>query len=149
MLRSDERPQVPRGHQISADDEVAIRAIIRQIEHAWNSYDGDAFAAPFADNADYVVVDGMYIRGRDVIAEGHRQILTTVYAGSRNSGRIEDVRFLREDVAVAHARWHLIYYPDGKTEHQVRSMSTFVLTRDQGRWSVTAFQNTPIVQRDF
>jgi hypothetical protein len=50
----------------SSKDEDAIRQIVQQLQDGWNAYDGKAFAAPFAENADYVVVNGQR-------HEAHRQ----------------------------------------------------------------------------
>lgn len=44
-------------------DEKAIRGIIGRCQDAWNSGDGAAFGAQFAEDADYVVVNGQSVRG--------------------------------------------------------------------------------------
>ncbi|MGH2543001.1 MAG: SgcJ/EcaC family oxidoreductase [Ardenticatenaceae bacterium] len=124
-------------------DENAIREVVDRIEAAWNMGDGAAFAAPFAEDADYVVVNGMYIKGRQAIAEGHRQIFDTVYKGSHNRATIRGIRFLRDDVAVAHVEWHL-KFGQGDAQQEARAITTFVLTRKGNEWQVDAFQNTPI-----
>jgi regulation of enolase protein 1 (concanavalin A-like superfamily) len=43
-------------------------------------------------------------------------------------------------VAVAHVEWHLklVAAPEG------RAMSSMVLTKEKGQWSIVAFHNTPI-----
>jgi uncharacterized protein (TIGR02246 family) len=45
---------------------------------------GEAFAAPFAADADYVVVNGMKLKGRDLIEKGHMSIFLTIYKDSHN-----------------------------------------------------------------
>lgn len=72
-----------------AQDEAAIRSIVTQLQDGWNAHDGKAFAAPFANDADYVVVNGMYIKGREVIEKGHTGIFTTIcrLAGVSHSAR--------------------------------------------------------------
>jgi uncharacterized protein (TIGR02246 family) len=118
------------------------------MESGWNTHDGTAFAAPFAEDADYVVINGQRIRGRQIIDEGHQQIFDTVYKGSRNRGTIASIRFLRDDVAVAHVQWHLLYSQDDTTqEHD--AMSTLVLLKENDRWQVTTFQNTRIEQPNY
>ena len=52
-------------------DEAAIRKVVQQVQDGWNAKSGEAFAAPFAADADYVVVNGMKIKGRDLIEKGH------------------------------------------------------------------------------
>lgn len=125
----------------TAGDEAAIRAVVQSVQDAWNAHDGKAFAAPFAADADYVVVNGMYLKGRDVIEGGHTQIFSTIYKESRNAATVKAVRFLRPDVAVAHVEWNLEIRPGGE---KARAMNTMVLTKDGGKWSIAAFHNTPV-----
>lgn len=125
-----------------AADEAAIRAIVTSVQDAWNAHDGKAFAAPFAADADYVVVNGMYLKGRDAIAQGHTQIFTTVFKESRNAAAVRGVRFLRPDVAVVHVEWNMEARPGAE---KARALNTMVMTKDGGRWSIAAFHNTPVL----
>ena len=127
-------------------DEAAVRALVAQLEAGWNAGDGDAFAAPFAADADYVVVDGAHLSGRAAIAAGHRRILATVYRGSENRGTVEAVRFLRPDVAVARVRWRL-RFDAGAGPQEAESRCQVVATRGPGGWELAVFQNTPVVAR--
>ena len=129
--------------QNSSADEAAIRQVVKQVEDAWNAHDGKAFAAPFATDADYVVVNGMSIKGREAIEKGHTGIFTTIYKDSHNVATIKSVRFLRPDVAVVHIEWNLEFRMGDKTE-KGHAMNTMVMTKDGGKWSIAAFQNTPI-----
>lgn len=124
-----------------AQDEAAIRSIVTQVQDGWNAHDGKAFAAPFAADADYVVVNGMYIKGREAIEKGHTGIFTTIYKDSRNTGTVKSIRFLRPDVAVVHVEWNLEVRPGG---NKYRAMNTMIMTKDSGKWSIAAFHNTPI-----
>jgi uncharacterized protein (TIGR02246 family) len=129
------------------EDEAAIRAAVRQLMDGWNAGDGQAFAAPFADDADYTVWDGMYIKGRQTIAAGHQHIFDTVYKGTTNQIEVEEVRFLREDVALARAR-ACLYTPEGEVAGTAFGNGVkplFVLTKTNGHWQIDAFQNTPVV----
>lgn len=129
--------------QDHAADKAAIHAVIKAVEAGWNAGSGDAFAAPFAEDADYVVVDGQYAKGRAMIAAGHRYIFDTVYHGSHNQATIRSVRWLREDVAVAHVQWQL-HFGQGDTAQEAGATNTMVLTKDDGAWRIAAFHNTPI-----
>jgi uncharacterized protein (TIGR02246 family) len=127
-------------------DEAAIKDLIGQLEAGWNAGDGDAFAAPFAEAADYVVVDGAHITGRAIIAAGHAHLFATVYRGSHLKGTVEAVRFLRPDVALARVRWRLRFDP-GSGPQEAETRCQLVATRESGDWQLTMFQNTPIVVR--
>lgn len=127
----------------SEADEAAIRQIIKQVEAGWNANSGKEFAAPFAENADYVVVNGMHVKGREAIDKGHQQIFDTIYKGSRNAGTIKQIRFLRPDVAVVHVEWNLNFKANGE-ERKGKAFNTMVMTKENGKWSIAAFQNTGI-----
>lgn len=127
----------------SSADETSIRQIVKQVEDGWNAHDSKAFAAPFATDADYVVVNGMSIKGREEIDKGHTQIFTTIYKESHNTATIKNVRFLRPDVAIVHVEWNLEFKAGGETR-KARAINTMVMTKDGGKWSIAAFHNTPI-----
>ena len=127
----------------SSNDEAAIRKVVQQVQDGWNAHDGKAFAAPFAADADYVVVNGMYAKGREAIEKGHTGIFTTIYKDSHNVATIKSIRFLRPDVAVVHNEWNLEFKVNGETR-KGHAINTMIMTKDGGRWSIAAFQNTPI-----
>jgi len=126
----------------TAKDEAAARQIVKQLENAWNAHDGKAFAAPFAADADYVVVDGMYVKGREAIEKGHQGIFDTLFKDSTNRGTVTSVRFVRPDVAIVHVEWNLTVRSGGKENLGV-AMNTMFMTKDGGKWSIAAFHNTP------
>jgi len=125
-------------------DEDAIRDLVRTVEEGWNAGSGERFAAPFAEDSDYVIVYGTHAKGRAMIADGHQQIFDTIYAGSNNTFTVEDVRFFRPDVALAHVH-HVLRFHQEAGAQEAEARSTWVLTKEDGRWSVAAFQNTAIV----
>ena len=127
-----------------AEDEAAIRAIVIRLQDAWNAGDSKAWAAPFAEDADYVIVNGMRVKGRAIIESGHRGIFDTIYKGSHINGSVKSVRFIRDDVAIAHVEW-LLKYNDGDTPRENRAMNSIIVTKEKGVWSITAFHNTPIL----
>ena len=126
-----------------AKDEAMIRANVKQMEVGWNDHDGKAFAASFTVDADYIVVNGMHVKGREEIEKGHVGIFTTIYKDSRNIGTIKSVRFLRKDVALIHTEWNLEFTIGGEMR-KGHALSTMIMTKDNGKWSIAAFQNTPI-----
>jgi uncharacterized protein (TIGR02246 family) len=129
--------------QNSNKDEDAIRQVVQQVQDGWNAHDGKAFAAPFATDADYVVVNGMRLTGREAIEKGHTGIFTTIYKDSHNVATVKSIRFLRSDVAVVHVEWNLEFRAGGETK-KGHAMNTMVMTKENGKWSIAAFHNTPI-----
>ncbi len=127
----------------SSADEASLRQVVQQIQEGWNAHDGKGFAAPFAADADYVVVNGMKLKGREAIEKGHTAIFTTIYKDSHNVGTVKSIRFLRPDVAVVHVEWNLEFRTGGETS-KGHAMNTMVMTKEGDKWSVAVFQNTPI-----
>lgn len=130
-----------------AEDEQAVRKLIKQLTDAWNVGDGDAFVASFTEDADYTVWNGVYLKGREAIARGHQQIFDTTYKGTTNHMTVTSVRFLRPDVALVFARGFL-KAADGEQVgtsfgHGVKPL--FIMTKHEGRWRIDAFQNTPVI----
>ena len=123
-------------------EEAAVQEIVSRVCEGWNGGSGEAFAAPFAEDADYVVINGIHIKGRPIIAAGHQQLFDTIYKGSQNTATIKSIRFLRDDVALVHVQWHLI-----SQHREGKAMNTLVLTREAGSWSVAAFHNTPVEEK--
>lgn len=132
-----------RAQQSSKADEDAIRQV-QQLQDGWNAHDAKAFAAPFTADADYVVINGMVLKGREAIEKGHAGIFASIYKDSRNAATIKSIRFLRSDVGVAHVEWNLEFRDGGETKKN-RAMNTMVMTKENGRWSIAVFQNTAIV----
>ena len=133
------------AHSISAQnrsaDETAIRENVKQMETGWNTKSGALFTKPFADDADYVVINGMYLKGRAVLETAHQQIFDTIYKETTVKLTVKQIRFLRPDVAVVHVSGHR----DGPTKELTQAaMLTLVMTKEKQGWTIAAFQNTPV-----
>jgi uncharacterized protein (TIGR02246 family) len=126
---------------LTAADQAAVEKIVAHLEAGWNAMDGDAFAAPFAADADFVNIRGEHFRGRDTIAAGHTAIFGTIYAGSTNRYTLESARLLRPDVALAHVHAELDS-PQGPLKGRHDARFSLVLTREPGGWEIAAFHNT-------
>lgn len=124
-------------------DETAIRASVEQMVKGWNAKSGVEFAKPFAEDADYVVINGMQIKGRAAIAEGHQSIFDTFYKNSTLAYAVEQMRFLRSDVAVVHVRAALTA-TQGDSTRTNNARITLVMTKNKDKWEIAAFQNTSI-----
>lgn len=128
-----------RTQTAGGDDDALLRENVRQLEAGWNAKSGAAFAKPFAEDADYVVINGTQIKGREAIAQGHQRIFDTVYRDSTLALSVKQVRMLRADVAVVHVNAHL---KSGAQEAD--AVITLVMTKESGAWKIAAFQNTSV-----
>jgi uncharacterized protein (TIGR02246 family) len=130
-----------------AADDTAIRASVEQMMKGWNAKNGAEFAKPFAEDADYVVINGMQIKGRTAIAKGHQGIFDTVYKNSTVSYVVDTIRFLRSDIAVVHVGGTL-KVTEGESIHTGNARMTLVMTKNNGKWEIAAFQNTSVQNAD-
>ena len=124
------------------EDENQIRANVAQMVKGWNAKSGAEFAKPFAEDSDYVVVNGMHIKGRAANAAGHQQIFDTIYKDVDIQATVEQIRFLRPDVAVVHALAER--FPKADKSQLTKGRITLVMTKINGKWEIAAFQNTQV-----
>lgn len=124
-----------------AADEAAIRANVKQMEDGWNAKSGALFAKPFAEDADYVIINGMHVRGRRAIDEGHQRIFATIFKDSTLKLSVKQVRFLRPDVALVHVNGGN-RLNQAKETREVGVILTLVMVKEEGSWKIAAFQNT-------
>jgi len=122
-------------------DEAAIRENVKQMESGWNTKSGALFAKPFAEDADYVVINGNHIKGRQVIETQHQRIFDTIYKDTTLTLNVKQIRFIRPDVAVVHVSGHR----DGPTkELNQGAIITIIMIKEKEGWRITAFQNTAV-----
>jgi uncharacterized protein (TIGR02246 family) len=124
-------------------DETAIRANVKQMETGWNMKSGEEFTKPFSEDSDYVVINGMHIKGRAANAKSHQYIFDTIYKDSSLVATIKQIRFLRPDVAVVHSESSLTFKSNGE-EKKGSGIVTLVMIKNNGKWKIATFQNTSI-----
>jgi uncharacterized protein (TIGR02246 family) len=122
-------------------DRAAFERIVGRLEAAWNAMDGDAFAAPFSGDADFVTIRGEHFRGRPAIAAGHAAIFRTIYAGSTVALALETARLLRPEVALVHVR-SLLHAPRGPLAGRHAARFSLALTKEPGGWEIASLHNT-------
>ena len=140
----------------ASSDEDAVRKAVNGFPEAWNRHDMNAFGALFTPDADFVNVAGMHWKGRELIqlntAFLHGAIPADSVALPRSAYGIfktsnitheqVDIRFLRNDVAVAHVRSEL--QGDARTKEPRHTLLVLILTEENGRWLIAVAQNTEI-----
>ncbi|MEM1041403.1 MAG: SgcJ/EcaC family oxidoreductase [Bacteroidota bacterium] len=115
---------------------------------AWNRRDADALAALFDEDAEFVNVTGLWWHDREAIRKAHRYGLDVTFNASELTIRQVEVKRLRDDVAVVHARMRLTgQTPIGTVEHPGprTTVFSFVLHRTDAGWRCASAQNTDVV----
>ena len=104
----------------------------------------------FTPDADFVNVQGRWMKGIDEIRRGHKEEAVTRLKDAQIALVELDIRFIRPDVAVVH-QLHVLSGkrdPDGTPLRPQRQLSTRVLVKEQGEWMTTAFQNMIVESTD-
>jgi uncharacterized protein (TIGR02246 family) len=133
-----------RSHQERAADERAIRALHGRMLEAWGAGDGEAFAAPFSDDAVFIGFDGSVMRGRQQIASTHQEVFDRWMKGTRLAEERTEVSFPDPDVAIVHALGGTVMRGKSEPAPERDSIQTLVAARDASGWSFVSFQNTRI-----
>jgi len=123
-------------------DEAELRAKLQALADAWAAGDADAYAAGFAEDAQYVTFDGSRLDGRRQIAEGHQALFARYLRGSRLHSELTEIRFPAPDVAIIHGRGAVLKRRQKKPAKRRVSVNTTVAVRRNDHWSIVAFHNT-------
>lgn len=122
--------------QGSASDEAAVRAVVERYVAARRAEDARAIEALFTPDADQHTTSGEWRRGAAEIVAG------TARSSARNPGRrsirIESVRFLTPDVAMADGPYEIAAADSGPTR---RMWTSIVLVRQAPGWRIAAIRN--------
>lgn len=136
--------QTMHSQDSHAADEAALRESVKQLEAGWNTKSGALFAKAFAEDADYVVINGNYIKGRAVIETAHQRIFDTIYKDTNITLTVKQIRFLRPDIAVVHVEGRRT---SATKELAQDAMLTLMMTKEKQGWVIAAFQNTAVANR--
>lgn len=115
----------------------AINQVVATVEHAQNNELPDEFLALFRSDAIWTTGGGTRLFGLDEIAAFTRQVLPGGMRGASVTFELEHVLFIRPDVAAVKVRqiYRTAEGPDVGTP-------LWVLAKEDGRWLLTACQNT-------
>ena len=139
----------PAGPLALAAEQAAVQEVVRQYAEAINAKDAAAFARVFDDEAVYINVVGVELRGRRQLEDWHRQL----FAGT--GGQMPDfsrahlavldsrVSFVRPDVAYADVFWAIEGVRDGAGQPVPprKGLTTWVLTKEAGAWHILRMSN--------
>ena len=108
----------------------------------WNKHRASEMTNLFAENGNLVGFDGSQINGRSEA----RSVLSQIFADHQTAsylGIVKEVRLLSPDVAILRAVAGMV--PSGQSDinPEVNAVQTLVSVKQQNKWSIALFQNTP------
>ncbi len=125
-----------------AQDEQAIRDLVKGMAEAWTTADAKQWASYFADEHDYIVWTGMYLKNIPpaINARSHQMIFETIYKGTQQFNVVDKIKFIREDVALIHVLAALAKQGEERPANP-QVLWSGILTKDSGAWKIISFHN--------
>ena len=132
-----------RGQTIGGTDQQAIAAVIDRFVDAWNRHDAKAFAAVFAEDADFTNWRGEGASGRSKIEAFHAPMFATIFKNSHQSYTAINTRFIRSDVATVDVHWEMTGAMDaqGDPRPDRRGLLSFTMEKNAGQWQIVVMHN--------
>jgi uncharacterized protein (TIGR02246 family) len=133
-----------KGIMSLVKDETSVRALYEQLMDGWNQGSAESFAAPFAEDADFIAFDGTHFKGRLEIVSSHKPLFEKWLKGTRLTGEVRAIRFPTPEIAIMHAfgRTTMRNKPEPAPERD--SIQTLVASKRDGEWRLIAFHNTRV-----
>jgi uncharacterized protein (TIGR02246 family) len=129
-------PLLAQGPSASSRDEAAIRAIVQKYVDAREARDAKAIEPLFTSDADQLVSDGTWRRGREELVRG--MLASSARTGGHRSIDITSIRLLAPDVALVDGRYRQAGLATGRDREL---WSTLLLRRDPTGWRIAAIRN--------
>lgn len=124
-----------------AADLEAISRLVATVEHSQQTKDPEEFLGLFHPDAIWTTAHGKVLIGLDAISEFTREVLPASNWDGRVTYEVAHVLFIRPDVAAVKVRQR--YLSPGE---ESEGAPLYVISKqDDGRWLLTACQNTAVV----
>jgi uncharacterized protein (TIGR02246 family) len=141
--QSSAAEQITAQAAVSAE-EAEVKSVLLNIIDRFNRHElGPAEDPGFTVDADFVNVEGRWMKGLAEIRGVHKEASKAWLKDAKITPIELEVRFIRPDVVVAHQLHEMtgLRHPDGTLVPPHREISTRILVKEQGKWITTAFQN--------
>ncbi|MFI1767244.1 SgcJ/EcaC family oxidoreductase [Streptomyces sp. NPDC020800] len=132
------------ANQTHAADETAILTVLKGVYDAWDAHDADAFVADYTEDAS-AILPGSYRKSREEIRESMEAGFSSFLKGSTTTNKVLNIRFLNDDAAVVVSETNILFPGEAEAPDDRLATATWVLTRQDGKWLLAAYQNSPAV----
>lgn len=137
------------GSKDQEAETIAIRQLVADAQKHQN--DLDQFVPLHTADTSIVNFMGRRVLGRDALHQAMKKALETPLANVTNTVEIEDIRFVRPDVAIVASLKHVsdgreasLRDDPGTTLPSSSGWLTYVVVKEQDAWRIVSAQTTPI-----
>ena len=124
------------------NEERAVRSLYEELIDSWNKRDAAKMGSLFAKDGNVIGFDGSQMNGRAEIESTLGQIFKD-HPTAPFVTKVREVRFLKPGIAVLRAVAGMVPPGQSDIKPDVNAIQTMVVSKDDGRWRVAVFQNTP------
>ena len=121
---------------------IAVAALYEALIDGWNNKNGEAFAAPFAEDGAVIGFDGSEQRGRGKI-EAEMQGIFDDHETATYVTKVKSIELLSPEVALLRAIVGMILPGSTDLEPERNVQQTVVAVKQAADWRIALFQNTP------
>ena len=125
-------------------DEKAVSALIESWLAAHNQGDARALAGFYAEDADFVGIDGQVVKGRDAVVAMYANVFAQL-PGNKAKISLSSRRFITPDTVVDDGKWEVIgVLPKGAP---TKGRYTTILKKQDGKWRILCARTmVPVTQ---
>ena len=123
-------------------DEKEVGLLYQELLKRWNNRRASEMTDLFAEDGNLVGFDGSQINGRSEA----RTVLSQIFANHQTAaylGIVKEVRLLSPDVAILRAVAGMVPPGESDINPEVNAVQTLVAVKQQNKWIIALFQNTP------
>ena len=132
------------GTNYKNDDESVVRNVLAEYTVSWNRHDTTAVGRLFTENCEYVNIAGVHLKGVQEIVQRQADLFQDRLKTAVRRLTGAEVRFSTPDVALVHATWDVTgsSRPTGEAVPVLKEITTMTMVKTDGKWLITAFQDT-------
>jgi uncharacterized protein (TIGR02246 family) len=142
---TESRPTIDDGGD-HAQDRRAIERIIADIETGFNGNDPDLAVEHFVENATATTATGARVTGWASLLDAHRAGLGGPLRDQHAHYRVEDIVFIRPDVALAFKQAWATDATGELLDPDVAMVATYVMVKHDERWWIVSRANTLVAR---
>lgn len=123
-------------------DEKEVGLLYQELLKRWNKRRASEMTDLFAEDGNLVGFDGSQINGRSEAIT----VLSQIFANHQTAaylGIVKEVRLLSPDVAILRAVAGMVPPGESDINPEVNAVQTLVAVKQQNKWIIALFQNTP------
>lgn len=121
----------------------ALHALVAEVQGAQS--DPDPFLALHTEDAIVVNIAGRQVRGRAALGDAMRAALAGSLAQVTTTAEVDDVRFVRPDVAIVSAVKRVHDGRDDGGALPTEARLTYVAVEEADGWRIALAQTTPVL----